>query len=216
MNGTFIASPLTSSSERGYTLIALLAVMAVLAIGLTAAAPVIHQQVQREKEQEAIRRGEEVMQAIRLFLQLQGRLPNSMAELGEGVSLPGRTKKLQLLRASSARDPLSHSGEWRLIRHTDPQMLHFARDVAGYIGQPIPPRTTSEPRLKPYEEQVIGMAGAVTLNTATTPPSSGGEDDTENSTGPFIGVASRSRRTSVLNYYGIDHHDGWVFTPLFR
>jgi len=20
----------------------------------------------------------------------------------------------------------------------------------------------------------------------------------------------------VLNYYGIDRHDGWIFTPLFR
>jgi len=37
-----------------------------------------------------------------------------------------------------------------------------------------------------------------------------------NSSGPFIGVSSQSKTNSVLLYYGIDHHDGWIFTPLFR
>jgi hypothetical protein len=44
----------------------------------------------------------------------------------------------------------------------------------------------------------------------------GGEDDSEDSTGQFIGVASRSRRASVITYYGIERHDQWVFTPYFR
>jgi hypothetical protein len=25
-----------------------------------------------------------------------------------------------------------------------------------------------------------------------------------------------SKNKSVINYYGIDQHDGWIFTPLFR
>jgi hypothetical protein len=36
------------------------------------------------------------------------------------------------------------------------------------------------------------------------------------SSGPFVGVASRSRKDSVLTYYGIERHDQWIFTPLFR
>jgi hypothetical protein len=37
---------------------------------------------------------------------------------------------------------------------------------------------------------------------------------TENT--PFIGVASQSRATSVIAYYGIENHSKWIFTPLFR
>jgi len=44
----------------------------------------------------------------------------------------------------------------------------------------------------------------------------GGEDDSASSSGPFLGVTSRSQRNSVITYYGIDRHDQWIFTPLFR
>jgi hypothetical protein len=54
------------------------------------------------------------------------------------------------------------------------------------------------------------------LNTGTSTRTSGSSSVDDDSTGPFVGVASRSRRSSVLTYYGIDTHDGWVFTPLFR
>src|SRR5678810_1360558 len=52
-------------SEGGYTLVALLAMMTVLALFAMAAAPSIQQQAQREREQEAIFRGEQVADAIR-------------------------------------------------------------------------------------------------------------------------------------------------------
>ncbi|HEX7957943.1 MAG TPA: type II secretion system protein, partial [Pyrinomonadaceae bacterium] len=54
--------------ERGYALVALLAMMTILALAVTAAAPVVRQQTQRERELEAIRRGEEVSEAIRQYV----------------------------------------------------------------------------------------------------------------------------------------------------
>src|SRR5215510_4228420 len=54
-------------SEGGYTLVALLALMTVLALFAMAAAPRVAQQAQREREQETIFRGEEVAEAIRLY-----------------------------------------------------------------------------------------------------------------------------------------------------
>jgi hypothetical protein len=54
------------------------------------------------------------------------------------------------------------------------------------------------------------------LNTDSKDTAPGGEDDSANSSGPFLGVTSRSQRNSVMTYYGIDRHDGWLFTPLFR
>jgi hypothetical protein len=54
------------------------------------------------------------------------------------------------------------------------------------------------------------------LDTGSTSTGRGGEDDSADSSGPFLAVTSRSQRNSVMTYYGIDHHDGWLFTPLFR
>src|SRR3989442_1003172 len=54
------------------------------------------------------------------------------------------------------------------------------------------------------------------LDTKSSGPAPGGEDNSENSSGPFLGVSSRSRRNSVITFYGIDRHDEWIFTPLFR
>jgi hypothetical protein len=62
--------------------------------------------------------------------------------------------------------------------------------------------------------QAPGIQGLDGDKGAST--SIGIEDTDETATGPFIGVASKSRRESMISYYGIDHHNEWVFTPLFR
>jgi hypothetical protein len=54
------------------------------------------------------------------------------------------------------------------------------------------------------------------LDTKSTDTAPGGEDNSESPSGPFVGVSSRSQRNSVITYFGIDRHDQWIFTPLFR
>lgn len=203
--------------EEGYTLVALLALMTVLALFALAAAPSIRQQAQREREIEAIRRGEEVAEAIRVYYSYQvklfGRqgeqgLPNSMEKLLEGV--PIRTKKLQVLRPSAARDPLSDDGEWKLVRPRSAQLSDFLRSVMLFAENVRP--ATRDPQLQ-QQEQYMAPPVLQTLGIASSGSSSSADDS---STGPFIGVSSGSKNNSVINYYGIDRHDGWVFTPLFR
>src|SRR5437588_9728506 len=86
-------SHLAVNEQAGYTLVALLALMTVVALFAMAAAPSILQQAQREKEKEAIFRGEEVADAIRLFHNSQAprrggggsaAMPTSMEQLLEG------------------------------------------------------------------------------------------------------------------------------------
>ena len=105
--------------ERGYALVALLALMTVLAISMMAAAPSMRQQTRRELEKEAIARGEEVAEAIRKWIHYKNALPTSMDDLVEGVNPPGLPKKIQLLRASAARDPLTNDGTWRTIKRSE-------------------------------------------------------------------------------------------------
>jgi type II secretory pathway pseudopilin PulG len=209
------------SSEGGYTLVALIALMTLMALFAMAAAPSIVQQSQREREQEAIFRGEEVADAIRIYYSAQLRngrpagdtaLPTDIDQLVEGVPIAGRTKKLQILRASAARDPLSSTGEWTPVRPHSPEISDFVQVIMLYAGNVRPP--TNDPQLRAVEQfmapPVIAVLG---LSANTTPTGSGLSAGT---TGPFIGVSSSSKLDSVITYYGIEKHSQWVFTPLFR
>ena len=201
-------------AQRGYTLVALLVVMSLMALFALAAAPQVRQQAQREREKEAIFRGEQVAEAIRSYYRYRGAqgvnsLPTSMDQLLEGI--PRGTKKLQILRSEAARDPLSSSGEWRLVGPTSPEFGKFVRSVTIYSGG-VPP--TPRRDLANLAGLILQMTNI--LDTESTDTAPGGEDTSANSSGPFLGVTSRSQRNSVMTYYGIERHDEWVFTPLFR
>jgi type II secretory pathway pseudopilin PulG len=211
-----------STSEGGYTLVALLAVMSLLALFAVAAVPSIRQQVQRDREREAIFRGEQMADAIRNYyiyrsgvLRQQGdqALPTSVDQLLEGIPIPGGSKNRQILRRSAAHDPLSTSGEWRTVRPRSEELVEFQRAVIIYAQNLVPvPRT---PQMIELQRLSVPALGGI-LNTGTSGSAPGGENSSPDSTGPFVGVTSRSRNNSVLYFYGIDRHDQWIFTPLFR
>ena len=192
--------------ERGYTLFALLALMTLMTIFAAAAAPNIRQQTLREREQEAIFRGEEVAEAIGLYHRQYQRLPTSMEQLLEGI--PRGTKKIQILRPSAAIDPLTND-EWKLVRPRSQAMMTFQRAVMLYAGGQVPPT-----RLDPTLFTKYGMQMTNVLDTGSAAPTVG--EDSGGGIGEFIGVASRNQDESVISYYGIEQHDQWVFTPLFR
>ena len=194
--------------ESGYALVALLAVMSIMALLLTAAVPNIRQQAQRSLEAEAIWRGEQVAEAIRLYARAHGgQLPTSIDQLLEGN--PRGSQRVQILRPAAARDPLSSTGEWKLIRPNDPALTKFQAAVTIYAGGRTPP--TRDPLIQNFQRRL----GTI-INLGGSEDAPGGEDSSPDSSGPFIGVASRSQRDSVITYYGIERHDQWIFTPLFR
>ena len=207
------ARPLTAArhGERGYALVGLLALMTVMMFAAMAVAPSLRQQTQRERELEAIARGEEVAEAIRAFVHYSNRLPTSMDELVEGA--PYGTKKLQVLRASAARDPLSKSGEWRLIRVQDREFAAFLRALVLYTNGGQPQQMVRDKKLQTFA-QVPSVTNVLDLGNDDDDPCGG--ESSVTTTGPFIGVASSSCLESVVTYYGIERTDKWVFTPLFR
>ena len=210
------------SSERGYTIVALLAFMTVLAIFAMAAAPRMQQQAMREREKEAIFRGEQIADAIREYYRYRGgqtgvvgdqALPSSMDQLLDGVPITGGAKNRMILRASAATDPLSEDGEWRFIAPRAESLVEFQQSVMVYAGNLLPmPRDQQMVQLQRLAApQVIVMT-----NLGTTSNKSSGSHVGETTGGPFVGVASNNTSKSVLTYYGIESHDGWIFTPLFR
>ena len=205
-----------SNDEGGYALVALLVVMSLLALFAMAAASNVKQQAQREREKEAIFRGEQMADAIRLYYRSRGAqgtnsLPTNVDQLLEGIQIPGRTKKLQILRAAAAKDPLSRSGEWKLIGPTSQDVATLVKNLTVYSGG-MPP--TPRPDFRALAGLIPHMMNVLDDKSEHTAP--GGEDDSASSSGPFLGVTSRSQRNSVITYYGIDRHDEWIFTPLFR
>ena len=204
----------TNHSEGGYALVSLLLVMSLLALFALGAAQNIRQQAQREREKEAIFRGEQVADAVRAYYRYRGAqgvnsLPTSMDDLLQGI--PRGTKKLQILRVEAARDPLSSSGEWKLVGPTSQDVGAFVKSLTVYSGG-VPPTPRGD--MARLASLIPHMANVLDTESTNTAP--GGEDDSANSSGPFLGVTSRSQRNSVMTYYGIDRHDGWLFTPLFR
>ena len=205
---------IANHSQRGYALVSLLLVMSLIALFALGAAQNIRQQAQREREKEAIFRGEQVGDAIRAYYRYRGAqgvnsLPNSMDDLLQGI--PRGTKKLQILRSEAAHDPLSSSGEWKLVGPTSQDVGAFVKSLTVYSGGVPPTPRGDMARLASLIPQMMNV-----LDTESTSTAPGGEDDSANSSGPFLGVASRSQRNSVMTYYGIDRHDSWLFTPLFR
>ena len=195
------------------TLFAVMAIMAIFAVGLLAVAPSVQEQVQREKELETIARGEEVAEAIKQYVEFYrgAKLPNSMDDLLEG--LPQGTKKRQILRPSAAIDPMSPDGKWRLIKADVDNLGKFARRVQDYNGGVLP--SNPSPLFDRYALVIVNSLGS----TSEEDKEEADEDldfDVVTDDTPFIGVASQSRARSFITYYGIENHSKWVFTPLFR
>lgn len=197
-------------NEAGMTLFAILAIMAVTAIVVLSAAPLVQQEVQRELELESIRRGEEVADAIRQYYAFHNntKLPESIDDLLEG--LPQGTKKRMILRPSAAVDPLSEDGKWRLIKAEPQTIANIAKRVQLFNGGLLP---SSPPGYDRYLVTLVNVLDTEDETDITEP-----DEDIELVTDsqPFIGVASQSKSRSVLAYYGVENHSKWVYTPLFR
>jgi type II secretory pathway pseudopilin PulG len=209
-------------SEGGYTLVALLAMMTVLALFAMAVAPSVTQQALREREKEAIFRGEQVAEAIKLYYRYRTNafraggeqaLPTSMDQLLQGVPIPGGSKNRQILRVSAGRDPLTIEGEWRFVLPRTEALVDFQQSLMFYNGNVLP--QTRDPQMQQLQAFAVPQL-ITTTNLGAITSRSNSSSVADDATGPFVGVASRSRQESVLAYYGLERHDQWIFTPLFR
>jgi type II secretory pathway pseudopilin PulG len=199
-------------SEQGMSLLAVMAVMTIFAMTLLAVAPTVYIEVQREKELEQIRRGEEVAKAIEQYVMFYrgAKLPNSMDDLLEG--LPYGTKKRMILRPSAAIDPLSEDGKWRLIKPESQAFISFAKRVQTYNNGVLP--SSPNQVFDRFALPLVNIVNSKSESDLEEADESEFDDATDNT--PFIGVASQSKSKSVLTYYGIENHSKWIYTPLFR
>ena len=92
--------------SRGYTLVALIVGMTVMAILIAAVLPMASAESQRDREAELIFRGFQYAEGIRTFRKRYGRYPNTLKEMFD--VRPRTLRKLW-------KDPMTNSDKWGLI-----------------------------------------------------------------------------------------------------
>lgn len=169
----------------GYTLASVLIFTTLLMIGLTVVVQSWSNLLQREREEELIFRGMQYVEAIRVFQQRNGRLPNKLKELIEfGPGKPRCIRKLY-------KDPITDSDKWGLIFANNmkwPQVAPLEQPPeVGKVGSFLP---KSDMEIKPLE----------TSQEGEPPPF------------PIIGVFSTSTKESLRTFMGRKRYCDWDFS----
>src|SRR5208283_3074431 len=109
------SDPQRRRREGGYLLLAILLMVAFMVIAATIEAPLMVQQMKRDREEEMIHRGTEYARAIKKYYKKFGRYPANLEQLDN-------TNQMRFLRRRY-KDPLTKDGKWKLLNYTDIQTL---------------------------------------------------------------------------------------------
>jgi type II secretory pathway pseudopilin PulG len=134
------------SAEAGYTLVAIVIGMAILAILTAAVAPAVSMIMQEDREEELIFRGRQLVRGMVLFQKRYGRFPTSLKEMYDAK--PRTIRQLW-------KDPMCNCDNWYLI-------------VLGTPGvQIVPPGTTPsvtptpKPTAGPFDQGITKNTGPI-------------------------------------------------------
>ncbi|MDP9264003.1 MAG: hypothetical protein M3O85_06765 [Acidobacteriota bacterium] len=189
---------ITNRHQRGYVLLAVLLVLALVLLATMAAAPRLAQQIRRDREEELIHRGTQYARAIKRYYKKFGRYPLSVAQLED-------TNHLRFLRRLY-KDPMTEKGEWRIIHVGEAKVvpkgaLPPAGQGGGLTGA-TPAGGPTPPGSQPGEAPAVGIPAAA-MSTPVTGPTFGG--------GPIVGVASTSKQASIRVLNEKEHYNDWEF-----
>ncbi|HMF63353.1 MAG TPA: type II secretion system protein [Edaphobacter sp.] len=110
--------------EQGFMLVGLIVAIFLILLVLGVAAPKVARDLRREREVEAVHRGNQYVRAIQLYYKKSGTYPLSMEQLE-------KTNNIRYLRQRYA-DPMTGKADWRLIK-----MGEAKTTVKGFFGQPL-------------------------------------------------------------------------------
>jgi type II secretory pathway pseudopilin PulG len=98
--------------QRGFTLIAVLLVVAATGAGLAAIGHLASHEAQREKEAQLLFVGQQFRQAIAGYYKKEARYPKALGELLEDKRYPMPVRHLRKLY----RDPMTGEAQWGLVQ----------------------------------------------------------------------------------------------------
>jgi len=112
------------AGEQGFLLVGVIVMAALVLIALSVAAPIVARDLRRERELEAVHRGQQYVRAIRLFYLKTNSYPASVKALEN-------TNNVRYLRQHYL-DPMTGKDDWRLIG-----LGQAKTTVKGFFGQPL-------------------------------------------------------------------------------
>jgi type II secretory pathway pseudopilin PulG len=105
--------------QRGFTMLAVLAAMLLLALGTQKVMTVVSQQAQRDRESELLQIGAALMQAIGAYYESSPgsvkRWPNALEDLTDDKRFVGIRRHMRQVYL----DPITRSNNWGLLRTSD-------------------------------------------------------------------------------------------------
>lgn len=141
--------------EQGFMLLAMIVAIFLLLLVLGIAAPRVAQDLRRDREVEAIHRGNEYVRAIRLYYKKFGHYPASMDTLE-------KSNNIRFLRQRYV-DPITGKADWRIIKVGEAKT-----SVKGFFGQPLAGIASSGLGSAAGMSSNIGGGGASSTGTAGT------------------------------------------------
>jgi type II secretory pathway pseudopilin PulG len=196
-------------SEQGYTLVAVIILLALFTIALAVALPRVAKQIQRDRELETMQRGKQYIQGVRRYYRKFNAYPPNVDALVKP------TNNIRFLRKKYA-DPTTGKEDWKPVlygQNKAPTAMGFfgqpiGRSTIAGVGPPGAPGTGLTPPTPPADPSA--------LQTVTSNPPSPGST-TGTASGPtfggmgIIGFSPNSPKKSIMVYKKKDHYNEWEF-----
>jgi type II secretory pathway pseudopilin PulG len=210
--------------ERGYILLTLLLLVAVMTIAMAIMVPTIAFEIRRDKEEELVHRGVQYTRAIRNFSKRTGHYPATLAELQD----PNGIKYLRKFY----KDPITGK-DFKLLHANDIPGIggssnptapgsppNPSGDAASVNANQQPGGVSPSPDGQTADVQAVATQSAPNQNTANTgttpqgPLSRAAIGTTDNGSLPgqlIFGVASVSKATTIREFDHKNHYSDWLF-----
>lgn len=202
-------------NQKGYLLLSVMLLIAIMLLMLSIEAPRIAQQIKRDKENELIHRGKEYARAVRKYVRKTGNYPTSLEQLED-------TNHVRFLR-KRYEDPMTGKADWKLIHQGEAEVkIPQNNNNPGLQGSGNPGISgSSTPAASPTPQggtfgggstlggpgtlgsQPSGQAGTLKTSNAGSGQQFGG--------GGIIGVASTSKESGIHEFNGNSEYDKWLF-----
>ncbi|NYF77773.1 type II secretion system protein [Granulicella arctica] len=117
-------TPATRPEEQGFMLVGLIVAIFLILLVLSIAAPKVARGLRREREVEAVHRGNQYVRAVQVYYRKVGHYPGSLEQLE-------KTNNIRFLRRRY-EDPMTGKPDWKLIHLGEAKTT-----VKGFFGQPL-------------------------------------------------------------------------------
>jgi type II secretory pathway pseudopilin PulG len=184
--------------QRGYILLVILLMLALLIIGMLAAAPRIATQIKRDREQEMIHRGQQYAIAVKRYYKKFGRYPVKIEDLESA-------NNMRFLRRAY-KNPTDPKGAWRLLHFGEVKTVLKMPGAAGgqLVGTPAGALSGATSPAPAIGQPIQGQPGQPAAGTTTGGPKVFGG-------GPIVGVAGTVDKPSLIVWHDKSDYKDWEF-----